>query len=65
MHINETYGKLSVKGRFLFYFSVVTLAKAPMRNSSLHSLADGEQARFSGRSRHGGFLHNIDFTERK
>lgn len=62
--MNETYGKLCFKGR-LFYFSTANSAKVPMRKSSLYSLADGEQARFSGRSRHGGFLHNIDITERK
>lgn len=64
-NINKTYGKLSFKGRLSHYLSMTFLSKVPMRKSSLHSLADGEQARFSGRSRHGGFLHNIDFAERK
>lgn len=57
--------KMCSESRLLFHLSVTTSAKVPMRKSSLHSLADGEQARFSGRSRHGGFLHKIDLTERK
>lgn len=32
-----------------------------MRKSSLHSLTDGEQARFSGWLRDGGSLNNIGF----